>query len=206
MHFLDHIQLLFDVILYLPIFTKRQSKNILGNERNNFISHCWTIWGDNAKPANSIPGSWYRATAVLMKFWFSDCWFQDFELGLASPSLQTARNYDQFNFQSQDPWPCHSAHYIVAHSSKAWMKFKDPYFILQLKWPDFLCPWEKAAPLCSFFSEHMLNFAIFGMFSQWEVSISIQCIAITSLNTKLVMDAEPVLCVMKNACRKSWLC
>lgn len=57
-----------------------------------------------------------------------------------------------------------------------------------------------------FFPEHMLNFAIFGMLSQWEVSISIQRIAITSFNTKLVMDAEPVLYVMKNACRKSWLC
>lgn len=58
----------------------------------------------------------------------------------------------------------------------------------------------------SFFSEPMLNFAIFGMFSQWEASISIQRIAITSFNTKLVMDAEPVLYAMKNACRKSWLC
>lgn len=131
---------------------------------------------------------------------------QGFWTGLCFPSLQTARNNDQFHFQSNDPWPYHSAHYIVAQSSKAWMKFKDPYFLLQLKWPDFSCSWEKGASLCSFFSEHMLNFAIFGMFSQWEVSISMQCIAITLFNTKLVMDAEPVLYVVKNACRKSWLC
>lgn len=128
MHFLGHIQLLFGVILYLPIFTKRQSKNILGNERNHFISHYWTIRTDNAETADSAPGSWYRTTAVLVKFWFSDCWSKDFEPGFASPSLQTTRNNDQFHFQCNDPWPCHSAHCMVAQSSKTWIKFKDPYF------------------------------------------------------------------------------
>lgn len=59
----------FDVILYLPIFTKRQSKNILGNERNTFISHCWTIQTENVKPADSIPGV---GTQLLLSLWNSD--------------------------------------------------------------------------------------------------------------------------------------
>lgn len=142
MHFLGHIQLLFGVILYLPIFTKRQSKNILGNERNHFISHYWTIRADNAETADSAPGSWYRTTAVLVKFWFSDCWSKDFEPGFASPFLQTTRNNDQFHFQCNDPWPCHSAHCIGGTIIKNMNKIQRS--ILQLKWPDFLFPWEKA--------------------------------------------------------------
>lgn len=52
---------------YLPIFTERQSKNILGSERNNFIRDSWT---HNTVTADSTPQSWYEAITVFLKFFF----------------------------------------------------------------------------------------------------------------------------------------